>query len=162
MPRMGLLDEGELFRALEASGARVLLIGRRALIVLGAPVLTADYDLWIPSSDIEKLNRALEPLELYPNYEPEQARRRGRYVLENDERVDVLVARQMSTQDGQRTSFDEVWSRRRSEQYDERTMVAIPSIADLITTKKWAMRQKDLVDIQFLEALRLQEDGDDA
>ncbi len=158
MATMSLLDEGEFFRALEHSGARVLLIGRRALIVLGAPVLTADYDLWIPSDDIEKLNEALKPLELYPNHEPEQARHRGRYVLENDERVDVLVARRMSTTEGQRTSFDEVWSRRRLERYDEQTQVAIPCIADLITTKKWAMRQKDIVDIQFLEALRQQEE----
>jgi hypothetical protein len=40
-------DEIEFFRALPGSGARALLIGRRALVVLGLPVLTADYDFWI-------------------------------------------------------------------------------------------------------------------
>ncbi len=39
-------DEGEFFRAISASGSRALLIGRRALIALGIPLLTADYDFW--------------------------------------------------------------------------------------------------------------------
>ena len=39
------------------SGARVLLIGRQALIALGLPVLTADYDVWIAFEDIERAGR---------------------------------------------------------------------------------------------------------
>jgi hypothetical protein len=35
-------DETEFFRAIQDSGARALLIGRRALVALGIPVLTAD------------------------------------------------------------------------------------------------------------------------
>ena len=42
-------DEVEFFRAIAASGARALLIGRRALVALGIPVLTADYDFWLAS-----------------------------------------------------------------------------------------------------------------
>ena len=45
-------DEVEFFRAIAASGARALLIGRRALVALGLPVLTADYDFWIHIEDI--------------------------------------------------------------------------------------------------------------
>jgi hypothetical protein len=37
------------FRELHRSGARALLIGRRALVLLGLPVLTADYDFWLAS-----------------------------------------------------------------------------------------------------------------
>jgi hypothetical protein len=44
-------EEADFFRALSRSGARVLLIGRRALIALGLPVLTADYDLWVHIDD---------------------------------------------------------------------------------------------------------------
>ena len=36
-------DELAFFAALADCGARVLLIGRRALVVLGFPVLTADH-----------------------------------------------------------------------------------------------------------------------
>jgi len=117
-------DERAFFRALGQSGARVLLIGRRALIALGIPVDSAT------------------------------ARGRGRYVLENDDHVDVVVARAQSTKDGEVVAFDDVWARRRIESYDEGTTIAVPSVADLIRTKRWAMRQKDIADIQLLEGLR--------
>ncbi|HVY45232.1 MAG TPA: hypothetical protein VHB21_05095 [Minicystis sp.] len=147
-------DEDAFFRALAASGARVLLIGRRALIALGAPVLTADYDLWVHPDDVPLLNAALEPLDLAPSHTTDEARRRGRYVLENDEHVAVLVARSQTTKDGAPVRFDDVWSRRRLERYDEATAIAVPCIDDLILTKRWSLRQKDVIDIQILEALR--------
>src|SRR5678810_241882 len=84
-------EEADFFRAVQASGARALLIGRRALIVLGIPVLTADYDYWVHIDDAAAFNAAAEPFGLAPTHAPEEARARGRYVLQNDERVDVLV-----------------------------------------------------------------------
>lgn len=54
-------DEAEFFRAIAESGARALLIGRRALVALGIPVLTADYDFWLHIDDIEDI-RLLEAL----------------------------------------------------------------------------------------------------
>jgi hypothetical protein len=48
--RGSAFDELSFFSAIEASGARALLIGRRALVVLGLPVLTADYDFWLHSA----------------------------------------------------------------------------------------------------------------
>lgn len=76
-------DEADFYRALVKSGARVLLIGRRAVIAWGIPVSTADYDLWIPADDADLLNRAVAPLDMIPNRTPEDARKVGRYVLEN-------------------------------------------------------------------------------
>jgi hypothetical protein len=32
--------------------------------------------------------------------------------------------------------------------------VALPSLDDLITTKRWSMREKDVVDIQLIEKLK--------
>ena len=146
-------DEKVLFDALAQSGARVLLIGRRAVAALGIPVLTADYDLWIHPDDIEKLNAALEPLGLVPTHAAAEARARGRYVLENGEHVDVLVARQQSTTEGEVVRFEDVWSRRQAVSFDDQTSIALPSIADLVLTKKWSRREKDLIDIQHLQAL---------
>lgn len=40
------------------------------------------------------------PFQLNPTRLPAEARARGRYVLENDEHVDVLVARSVPTVDG--------------------------------------------------------------
>lgn len=147
-------DEEELFRAISRSGSRALLIGRQALIVLGIPVLTRDYDLWIHIDDIDALNGALEPLELFPNRSAAEARARGRYVLENDEHVDVLVARVVPTVDGLRVAFGDVWSRRQIVELTPGLTVALPAIDDLILTKRFAARPRDAEDIRLLEVLR--------
>jgi hypothetical protein len=73
-------DEIEFFRAAQESGARALLIGRRALVMLGLPVLTADYDFWIHIDDAVAFNRAAEPFGLVPTRATDEARRRGRYA----------------------------------------------------------------------------------
>ena len=152
-------EEDGFFRALTTSGARVLLLGRRAMILLGVPVLTGEYELWVHPNDIGILNGAVAPFDLRPNYPPDVARIRGRYVLENDEHVDVLVARSCSTKDGEPVAFDEVWTRRRLVQYRGGESMAVPCIEDLIRTKRWSMRPKDLADIELLNTLKLEEEG---
>jgi hypothetical protein len=147
-------DESEFFRAVAASGARALLIGRRALIALGLPLMTRDYDFWIHADDAALLNAAAAPFDMFPNRSPEQARSLGRYVLENDEKVDVLVARAVSTTDGVQVAFDDVWDRRRVLEIGSGVRVVIPSLDDLILTKRFGGRPKDAEDIRMLEALR--------
>jgi hypothetical protein len=147
-------DEAEFFRRIGESGARALLIGRRALVALGLPVLTADYDFWIHPEDVALFNAAVEPLGLFPSRTPEDARCKGRYVLENDEHVDVVVARSISTRDGQQILFDDLWARRTLVPLSENTSLVIPSLDDLIATKRFACRPKDLEDIRLLTALR--------
>jgi hypothetical protein len=150
-------DEAEFFRAIAGSGARALLIGRRALVALGIPVLTADYDFWVHIDDIATFNAAVESQGLVPTRAPDEARGRGRYVLENDERVDVLVARAVPTVDGVRVAFEEVWARRRGLEIAPGIAVAVPALDDLILTKRFGGRPKDLEDIRLLEALRKEE-----
>jgi hypothetical protein len=144
-------DEIAFFDAIARGGVRALLIGRRALVVLGFPVLTADYDFWIHVDDIERFNEAAAPFDLVASRTPEQARRHGRYALENDEHVDVLVARAVPTTQGDRVVFDDVWGRRRACPLTPSLSVALPSHADLIATKRFASRPKDLEDIRLLE-----------
>jgi hypothetical protein len=144
-------EESEFFRAL--ASIRYLLIGRRAIAALGAPVLTSDYDLWLSFEDVEKLNQVALAFELYPNHSPEEARARGRYVLEGSEHIDVMIARAKSTSEGEVLAFEDAYARRvQISAYG--TTVNIPALADLVLTKRWAMRPKDVLDIQFLEALR--------
>jgi hypothetical protein len=139
-------DEVSFFRELHRSGARALLIGRRALVLLGLPVLTADYDFWLAIDDIAAFNAVGERFDLRPTRTPDEARQRGRYVLENDEHVDVLVTRAMSTIDGRVLQFDAVWARRHAVALGG-VEVSLPSIDDLILTKQVASRPKDLEDI---------------
>lgn len=153
MENDGLSDE-EFFRVLQGSAARVLLIGRRALVLLGAPVLTADYDLWVHADDVEPLNSAFEAAGHYANRTPSEARRAGRYVIENGERIDVIVARGASTPEGGQLTFDGMWERRQAVALLPGLTVHLPSVDDLIATKRLGARPKDLVDIEWLEALR--------
>jgi hypothetical protein len=150
-------EEAEFFSAIAASGARALLIGRRALIALGLPLLTRDYDFWLHGDDAAAFNAALLPFDLFPSLSPGEARAKGRYVLENDEKVDVLVARSVFTVDRVKVVFDEVWARRRYIEVNAGVEAAIPSLDDLILTKRFGARPKDAEDVRMLEALRDQE-----
>ena len=149
----GEFDEEVFFQAVAGSGARVLLIGRMALVALGLPVLTADFDLWCHIDDIERLNGGLAGLGLHPNFPAGEARRRERYVLENDAHVDVMVARAQAGAANETLQFDDAWARRQTVAYAG-VDIALPSLDDLITTKRWASRPKDVYDIQLIEALR--------
>ena len=147
-------DERSFFQAVAGGGARALLIGRRALIALGLPVMTRDYDFWIHADDAAVFNAALAPLELHPTRSPDAARQHGRYVLEGDEHVDVLVARAVGTIDGEMVAFDDIWPRRQQVVLDGDVAVAMPSIDDLIRTKKFAARPRDADDIRWLQRLQ--------
>ena len=81
------------------------------------------------------------------------------YVLEDGEHVDVLVARGRSAPDGTRLTFDDAWARRQSVPYRGSISLAIPAVDDLIATKRWAMRDKDVIDIRLLEGLKRQREG---
>jgi hypothetical protein len=146
-------DERAFFQALETNGVRYLLIGRRAIAALGAPVLTSDYDLWIDIDDTEKLNALARSFDLEASATPEEARARGRYVLEGAERIDVMVARAKSTVDGVSLAFVDAYGRRIATPAYGAT-ISLPCIDDLILTKRWAMRAKDVLDVNFLDSLK--------
>lgn len=150
----GEFDETRFFRALMDSGVRVLLIGRRALIALGLPLLTHDYDLWVHRDDIAMLNDALAPLGFQPTRTVDEARAAGRYVLQDTEHVDVLVARGVGTFEGNRVAFDDLWVRRQRCEVAPGVFVALPDLDGLIETKKFARRARDVEDIRLLELLR--------
>ena len=78
----------------------------------------------------------------------------GRYGLENLEKIDVRVARSVSTVDGLNVSFEDVWSRRRDFELAPGTSVTLPALDDLIATKRFRALPKDLEDIRLLEVLR--------
>jgi hypothetical protein len=147
-------DELAFFRAIAESGVRALLIGRPALVLLGLPVLTGDYDFWLAIDDIAAFNTVAARFDLAPTRTPEEARRSGRYVLENDERVDVLVARSAPTLDGRPVEFEALWAGRRSIALGSGVEALLPDLDGLILTKQIASRPKDLEDIRLLRILR--------
>lgn len=147
-------NELAFFEAIDRAKVRALLIGRRCLILLGLPVLTQDYDYWVHPDDAAAFNLALEPFDLIPNRTLDDARRTGRYVLEGEERVDVLIARGVSTKDGLHVLFDDIWERHHEIWVDDHVRVQIPALDDLINTKKFGARPKDAEDIRQLLLLK--------
>ena len=73
-------------------------------------------------------------------------------MLENGEHIDVMIARAKSTKDGVVLRFDDAWARHRRLDGGD-GLLRVPALSDLITTKRWAMRERDLLDIAYLEAL---------
>jgi hypothetical protein len=146
-------EEEGFFAALNRDGVRYLLIGRRALIALGLPLMTSDYDLWLHIDDCAKLNAAARPFDLVPTRKPDEARSFGRYVLENDEHVDVLISRTRTTVNGVVLSFDDAYARRQQVVLGN-THIEMPSIDDLILTKQFAARPRDAEDIRLLTQLK--------
>jgi hypothetical protein len=92
----------EFFRAIARSGARALLIGRRALIALGIPVLTADDDFWVNLDDVIMFNTAVAHLGLVPNRRPEDVGNFGHYSTRPRDRdaIRLLEALQLREQKG--------------------------------------------------------------
>ena len=56
-------------------------------------------------------------------------------------------------------AFDDVWSRRQSITLTDGVDLFVPTIEDLIATKLFGARQRDMADIALLEALRRRRDG---
>lgn len=122
--------------------------------ILGLPVLTADYDFWAAPADVARFNQLASPFGLIPSRTPEEVRRTGRYVLENDEHVDVLATAAITAATGARLIFDDLWSRRALVELEPGVQVALPSLDDLIATKQIKPRAKDPEDVVLLETLR--------
>ena len=144
MPEMSNGVAGLKFKGGSFADLRDALVARHAVVVAigeATPLIHA------------ALNGAVRPHDFVATHTAEEARARGRYVLEDGAHVDVLVARQQSTKDGDVVKFDDVWTRRAPLTLSGAT-VFVPSIDDLIRTKRWSMRPKDIQDIQMLENLR--------
>ena len=74
-------------------------------------------------------------------------------MLENDEHIDVLVARSVPALDGTRVEFESLWERKTSVELSGGVRVHLPAISDLILTKQVASRPKDAEDIRLRRLL---------
>ncbi len=76
-------------------------------------------------------------------------------MLQNDEHVDVLVARSVPTIDGVEVHFDDLWNRRVGSTLAPGVDVQIPSVEDLILTEAVCGQTKGPAeDIRLLRVLQ--------
>jgi hypothetical protein len=149
----------EFVRRLEKDKISYMLIGRWAIILYGAPLMTADFDFWISPEDKMKVLSYLEAeeYEMPPEQEWEKA---FITVYRGADKIDLMFFRQITNRELQRIRFDDCLMR--SVLHEDRKSnfrVRVPSIDDLILLKKIERKSeqeriKDQVDIRILESLR--------
>jgi hypothetical protein len=134
---------------LNESGARYLLIGGQALRLEGMPRFSIDWDLYIPSDDInniEKINNLLSgilDLELIPLGE------NGENMVQTYQTDEGIL--QFHLGGPGLPPFDEAESRMVIHKNDTGTEIRCISGKDLLNTKKASNRPQDQQDIVFLE-----------
>jgi hypothetical protein len=141
-------DFRDLFAALNAAGARYLVVGGYALALHAQPRFTKDLDIWIERS-AENAQAVWDALAAFgapmSGLSPEDlASPELVYQLGiPPSRVDILTSI-----DG--VSFSEAWPRRVEEPYGDQPASFI-GFADLIANKRAAGRPQDLADLEMLE-----------
>jgi len=156
-----MIDPVEFISQVHKAGVKYLLIGRQAMIAYGIPVQTMDYDLYI-DGDRENTRCFLEIAEkfdLFPSKPLEKLKSYFMFKLENDVVIDVFRAKKLVIKDGEVISFEDLY--RRKEIIEDKTgfAVNVPCIDDLIKLKKTTDRDKDIIDVKYLEKFKAMQEG---
>jgi hypothetical protein len=147
------LDPIEFLRALHEIEVPYLLVGRQALVLLGSPLMTADYDFYL-SPEREHLDRLLslarqKGLEVSVR-DPERSPFFS--LLSDNLKLDFFRCRTYSLEGGEAFTFAEIYARRKVVPV-EGFAVYVPSLEDLLRTKRIRSSPKDLEDMKYLQVL---------
>ena len=148
----------DLIRAFNRRGIRYLIIGRRAVILYGAPVLTADHDLWIHPEDKREALHLLQDDLGFELSHPPDTKRPIVTGYSGMRKYDLFFFRRVKTFENESVEFEACHEGSViREDAKQEVHFRIPSIDDLIRLKK--VREpnvKDEQDIAYLlEAKRL-------
>jgi hypothetical protein len=150
-----LYDFPALVTELHALGIRFLLIGRQALVLYGAPVLSFDYDLWVDAAERGRLLHFLIGEKGFEASAAESDPRPVVTVLAGQEKLDLFFYRSVCNLEGEELDFEAAW--RDSTCITDPTLpgfqVNIPSLDHMILLKKLRPRNlKDEEDLKYLLA----------
>jgi hypothetical protein len=141
-----------LIRKFNRENIRYLIIGRRAVVLYGGPVLTGDYDLWIHPEDKKKtLSFLLDELDFELSHPPD-TRRPIVTAFSGMKRYDLFFQRSVRTVDRETIDFEACYRDSvLKEDPGNKLAFRVPSIDDLIRLKK--IRQPNAKDGQDIEYL---------
>lgn len=149
----GFLDPVEFLKELYDRELPYLLVGRQALVLLGAPLVTAAYDFFF-SPEKEHLDELLELARAKELELPE--RNPGELpffsILSDTLKLDFFRCRHYQNREGDTFSFDELYERRKRIPIED-FVIFTPSIEDLIRIKKVRNSPRDREDIKYLQVL---------
>jgi hypothetical protein len=149
-PEKGV-DFFQLIRKLDRKGIRHLIIGRRAVILYGGPVLTADHDFWISPEDRFKTLSLLEELGFELSHAP-NSRSPIVSAFSGMKKYDFFFQRKVQNIEGETIEFEECYKNAVVKgDPPGKIRFHIPSIEDLIRLKKVRKpNAKDEQDIEYL------------
>jgi hypothetical protein len=145
---ISLLDVIRLFNRHDI---RHLIIGRRAVILYGGPVLTGDNDLWIHRADREKALSLLKNLEFELSH-PVDTKRPIVTAFSGMKKYDLFFHKGARNLENEPIDFDECYRNSTLiEDPPKDISFRVPSIDDLIRLKK--LRKPNVKDEQDIEYL---------
>ena len=141
-----------LLRELNRQKIRYLIIGRRAVILYGGPVLTADNDLWIhPAGKKKTLSLLLEKFGFDLSYPPD-TKKPIVTGFSGMKKYDLFFQKSVRNREEETIAFEECYENSIiKEDVGIRLSFRIPSIDDLIRLKK--IRKPNVKDEQDIEDL---------
>ena len=142
----------DLLRELNRQKIRYLIIGRRAVILYGGPVLTADNDLWIHPADKKKtLSLLLKTFGFELSYPPD-TKKPIVTGFSGMKKYDLFFQKSVRNREEETIEFEECYKNSMiKEDVGVRLSFRIPSIDDLIRLKK--IRKPNVKDEQDIEYL---------
>jgi hypothetical protein len=145
---VNLLD---VIRAFNHHEIRHLIIGRRAVILYGGPVLTGDNDIWIHRADREKALSLLKNLDFELSH-PVDTKRPIVTAFSGMKKYDLFFHKSAKNLEDEAIDFDECYrSSTLIEDPSKDISFRVPSIDDLIRLKK--IRKPNVKDEQDIEYL---------
>ncbi|MBW2114637.1 MAG: hypothetical protein JRH04_07235 [Deltaproteobacteria bacterium] len=145
------LDFFDIVKDFNRMGIRYLIIGRRAVVLYGAPVLTADYNFWIDTNEKAKV------LAYFVNKgcslsNSEDSMKPIIQVYAGPMKIDLFFHKAITNLEGDLVEFAQCYKNATiKEDPKQDVFFRIPSIDDLIKTKKTRQENvKDLQDIEYL------------
>lgn len=149
-----------LLQLLAQRRIRYLLIGRWAVAQHGAPVVTADYDLWVHPNDRKKFFRLLETAFDAELPDPAQWNRPLVTAYVGPDKIDCFSPKRIVNDEGEERTFDQVYARAEIKKNPkERLSIRVPNIDDLIALKKFTQNDplkqaRNLEDIRYLLTIK--------
>ncbi|MBI4601759.1 MAG: hypothetical protein HY721_07345 [Planctomycetes bacterium] len=147
------LDPVDLLKELHRRRLPYLLVGRQALVLVGAPVMTADYDFFFSPrrEDLQALLVFAAKKELEPSAKNLHLRHFFS-LLSDTQKFDFFRAKAYTTVGGVTFTFEEIYARRQVFAVED-FQINVPSLPDLILTKQIRNSPKDQEDIKYLQVL---------
>jgi hypothetical protein len=142
----------DLLREFDRQNIRYLIIGRRAIILYGGPVLTADHDFWIHPADKKKTLSLLSDELGFELSDAPDTRKPIVSGFSGIKKFDFFFQKSIKNIENETIEFEECYKNSiLKEDPTEDVRFRIPSIDDLIRLKK--IRKPNIKDEQDIEYL---------